>query len=172
MPMNASFKAKLDTAGTILLIVACFAVLGDLVVRRLAPRTEPKGLQVGDTITSLEVLGESTGANSKALMIALNSSCRYCTESLPFYRRLFRDVRGLNHVRLVGVTRETEQQGRDYLERAGISIPVMGDVDFSKLGVRGTPMLILADRGGTVLKVWYGKLTPPEEDSVLLSLVE
>lgn len=43
-------------------------------------------------------------------------------------------------------------------------------MSLNKLGVQGTPTLLLLDDSGTVLQTWVGKLTPEREQAVLSAL--
>lgn len=171
-PARMFMKAKLDLLATCLLIVTCLAVLGNLAYERFALQLhsgsvsslaiQPSG--VLDTVGDLE-----WSASERTLLLAFSSRCRFCTESLPFYKRLSES--DLGSTRLVAVTREPAESGKEFFRDADVDVPVISRADLSKLRVVSTPTLVLVDNSGVILDAWRGKLTADQEESVLTSLL-
>lgn len=160
-------KAKLDLIATCLLIVTCLAVLGSLAYQRWAPPSGPsRGSQPGDVLPAVEDL--DWGVSEKTLVLAFSSRCLYCIESLPFYKRLG-EIEPVSS-QLVALTREPAETGVEFFSEADVDLTVLPNADLSRLGVRGTPTLMLVDNSGTVLDVWRGRLTPDQEETILASL--
>jgi hypothetical protein len=90
---------------------------------------------------------------------------------MDFYRRLS-DVRakGSCGVKLVAVgpkNRETADDIREYLARQDLRVDAVEMVNYSKVGVSGTPTLALEDESGLVREVWFGFLSEKQEAEVL-----
>lgn len=108
------------------------------------------------------------------LLMFLRSSCRYCTESMPFYSRLkeARD-RGAGSVRLAALSAEPQDLLDGYLSAYKVAVDstvALSPSQFSEFRVRGTPTLILVDRKNVVRKVWIGLLEPAQEAEVLTAV--
>ena len=100
----------------------------------------------------------------RTLILALSTTCHFCSESAPFYRKLIAEKR---YVRFIAVLPQSVGDGRDYLKGLGLVVDEVKQLPLNDIGVRGTPTLILTDGSGTVQKSWIGKLRPDEESSVL-----
>jgi|ERR1044072_7468306 hypothetical protein len=104
----------------------------------------------------------------QTLLLALSSSCHFCSESAPFYKRL---VQSKNGTRLVAVLPEPAEGGQGYLRRLGVSVDEIRQLNLDKIGVQGTPTLLLVDNSGVVKKSWIGKLLPEQEEAVVSALL-
>lgn len=105
------------------------------------------------------------------LLIFLRSTCRYCTESMPFYSKLkeVRD-RGAVSVRLAALAAEPPEILDGYLSAHKVAVDstiALSPAQFSEFRVRGTPTLILVDRENVVRRAWIGLLNPAQEAEVL-----
>lgn len=104
------------------------------------------------------------------LLMFLNTQCRYCQKSEPFYRRLSSEITDHQKARLIAFFPDPPEKARGYFDRAQIRVdeirqPLAGD-----LTVKGTPTLILFDKNGIATKQWIGLLSPAEEADVLSHL--
>ncbi|HJU53728.1 MAG TPA: hypothetical protein VJ715_04115 [Pyrinomonadaceae bacterium] len=101
------------------------------------------------------------------LLLAISTTCQFCSESAPFYQRL---AQGRRDYRLIAVSPQTVNESRKYLDRLGVAVDKVMQVPFDSLGIRGTPTLALVDSSGVVTEVWVGKLPVGEEADVISRL--
>ncbi|MDR7498079.1 MAG: hypothetical protein QN174_14120 [Armatimonadota bacterium] len=100
-------------------------------------------------------------------IVWVRSTCRYCTESMGFYRRL---VAGSRRARVVVLGAEPVETLRGYLDEHGVVPDAVVSVGAAAVRLPVTPMLVLVDSGGVVRKVWRGKLTSEAEQEGFESL--
>ncbi|MBC7932778.1 MAG: thioredoxin fold domain-containing protein [Rubrivivax sp.] len=119
------------------------------------------GTQSGKKINLPEVDWQNNG---QTLLLALSTSCHFCTESAAFYRRLKQES-GNTH--LVAIFPQPSSEGEDYLKKLAVSVDEVRQAPFESLDVRGTPTLIFVDGNGEVKDSWIGKLPANQETQVL-----
>jgi|SRR6185369_12311758 len=124
------------------------------------PLVTQKLVQKGDVLN----LPKVDWRNGQTLLLALSTSCRFCTDSAPFYRRLMKDH---GETRLVALFPQENGEGETYLSSLGIKVDEVEQASFADLGISGTPTLILVDSGGKVIRKWEGALTPTTESEVI-----
>ncbi len=105
----------------------------------------------------------------RTLLLVTASTCHFCTASMPFYKRMM-GVARQQHVRVVGVTREDPGTNQKYLVSYGVSVDRVVAAEANKIGVMGTPTLLLLDVKGRILHVWSGQLESSREAQVLGAL--
>lgn len=103
---------------------------------------------------------------SKTLILALQTSCHYCNESAPFYKRLISSVEGKN-VKLIAVLETNVQESQAHLNKLGLGSLDVRTASFDSIHVEGTPTLILVDDKGEIIGSWFGKLPPEKEAEVI-----
>jgi len=113
------------------------------------------------TVSSLDIDWKQ---NKQTLILAISSSCHFCTESAPFYKRLA-EVK--TSTRLVAILPQPVEEGRRYLDRLGVSVDEVRQLPLDRIGVRGTPTLMLVDASGAVRNSWIGFLAPETELEVV-----
>ena len=158
---------RLETVSHVVFIVAC-ATLTLVGVGRLtfadrsAKATE--GVHKGRLVTS--VLQQLPAAD-QTVLVFVNSTCRFCTSSMPFYLRLIDAIRsGGRSVRSFFASREPVEITRRYLDShhllpdAIITLP-------NDIPLTGTPTVLVIDRNGSVADGWLGQLTPRQEAAVM-----
>lgn len=125
------------------------------------PTPSPSGsppYSLGDKIketAELKFVGDT-------FLLATASSCRFCTESMPFYRRLV-----ASGARVIAVTREPVEQNKAYLKSHDVAPAMVLSATANGLDVRGTPTLLLVDAQGVVRGTWRGKQDLKGEADVL-----
>ena len=118
------------------------------------------------TLASLP--GSSYGSSPRTLLIAMNTRCGFCAESVPFYNRLTASRQANSQsVRIVALFPDSVDEVRRYVEQKQLGVETIAAVDLSKFNVSGTPTLILIDSSGKVLDFWLGKLTTDTEQQVI-----
>jgi len=105
--------------------------------------------------------------NGKTLLLALSTTCHFCTQSSPFYQRV---VKERGDTQLIVLVPEAADEGQAYLKNLGVSIDDVRQVSLGGMGLSGTPTLILVDDAGAVSDVWVGALTADKENEVISRL--
>lgn len=114
----------------------------------------------------IQLPGVEWAKNQQTLVMAISSTCHFCTESAAFYR----DLRARSRVHTVAVLPQSVNEGRNYLSNLGVQVDEVLQAPLSSIDVNGTPTLMLVSRDGTVIRTWIGKLPPDLEREVLLSV--
>jgi thioredoxin-related protein len=131
-----------------------------------AVRNGPPPVEAG-VGTSLKgrVPGVDWSANGRTLVLAISSTCHFCKDSEPFYRKLRQELG--KGIKMVAVLPQPVTEAEQYLKNDGVAVDQVKQVSMGALGVRGTPTMLLVDKGGMVTKVWTGRLQPEQEEQVL-----
>ena len=108
--------------------------------------------------------------NGRTVLLVLSPSCRFCSESGPFYSKLSQQLSTQKTATLVALFPTSINDGAAYLSKLGVSVNEIKQVAFDTLGVKGTPTIIIADKGGEVVGVWFGKLSSDQEELILKQL--
>jgi thioredoxin-related protein len=133
-----------------------------------SPPTKDSGknnLSVGTQLRVPELQGQQ---GKQTLILALSTSCRYCTESAPFYRRLRAEVDSRTQV--VAVFPQTVERSRNYLTDLGVTVDQVIQSPLASISVSATPTLILVSDEGKVIDSWRGKLPVAAETEVMSRL--
>ena len=159
---------RLEQLANVAIIIVALLLGGVLVKRYLLPQAESPQAQARiQPGTKLSVPGVEWGKNERTLLLVLSTSCHFCTESGPFYKRLMEARSDKKKVRVVAVFPQTPEEGRQYLAKFGVVADEIRTATPMSLGVRGTPTLILTDSKGAAVSTWIGKLPVTKEDEVL-----
>ncbi len=154
----------------VLVLVCLVFVLGLLAYRYVPSSTTTQSNEVAQfgKGSKIDLPGVNWAQNRVTLVLALAVGCHYCQESAGFYRDL---IASNTHgaFRPLAVLPQEVEQSKKYLQTEGIVTDVR-QVDFGKLGVKGTPTLILVDSSGYVESEWVGKLSVVDEKQVYKSL--
>lgn len=108
--------------------------------------------------------------SDKNLLLMLSDSCRYCTESAPFYKRLVQERTQRDTFRLIAVLPQPVSDGRRYLNGLGVDLDEIKQLSSGAIRIRGTPTLLLVNSAGVVTDEWLGKLPEEKENEVLSRL--
>lgn len=159
---NAARKIEM-AANAAIVIVACVAVT--MLVRnyRATSTSAPRTISAG---TTLALKNQDWRANPKNLVMAVSTTCHFCTESAPFYRELVEYCRQ-QHVHTIAVLPQPVNEAEAYLKGEGVSVDEIRQTPLSEIEVSGTPTLLLVDGRGVVRNVWIGKLPGDKEKDVL-----
>ena len=148
--------------------IICVAIsLGVVLISRTIRSSR---VTVSDSATvkdqRIQLPGVDWSRNDQTLVLAISSTCHFCTESAAFYRL----IRTRTRVHTVAVLPQTVNEGRSYLSNLGVQVDEVLQAPLSSIDVSGTPTLMLVSRNGTVIRKWIGKLPPDLEKEVLLSV--
>ena len=97
--------------------------------------------------------------------MVLSQECKFCEESIPFYRKLTSHPR--SDVQIVVAAPHRDVQIQDYLAGQGVMPDSVVHVDFGAFPVPGTPTLLRVDQTGLVTHRWIGLLSPERENDVI-----
>lgn len=166
-----SLSAKIETIANVATIVVALLISTVLIKAYVLP-VQPRPIGTPSLITPGKTLdGRSLGVdwakNRRTLVMAISTTCRFCTESAPFFRRLADEIRT---VRLVAVMPQSASEAQSYLRSVGVQVDQVKQASLGALGVRATPTLALVNDAGVVTDVWVGKLQPDQENQVLDTL--
>jgi len=154
-------------------IVLLAVGLGIVCVKKYLPATATVApvvpVTVGKTISIADV---DWSRSRRTFLIALQEGCHFCTESAPFYKRLMASASHNENLRLIAVLPQDPNAGRHYLDSLGVSIVDVKSSELTKIGITGTPTLLLLDDHGSVRAFWVGKLSVDQENEVLRRVEE
>ncbi|HLJ27546.1 MAG TPA: hypothetical protein VKY85_12620 [Candidatus Angelobacter sp.] len=157
---------KIEMVANVAIIIAAVAIV--ILFLRNYTKSQP-GEHVISAGTKFALKGVDWQSNGKSVVLAISTTCHFCTESAGFYRVLV-DQCKQQHVRTVAVLPQAAPEAKAYLQNEGVSVDEIRQSVLSDLEVSGTPTLLLIDKGGIVKSVWVGKLRSDEEKEVLAKL--
>lgn len=123
------------------------------------------GNQSGKKINLPEVDWQKNG---QTLLLALSTTCHYCSESAAFYQQISKERN--SNTRIIAVLPQPVDESKDYLNKHGVPVDDIKQIGLDSIGVSGTPTLIRVDNDGIVRNTWIGKLPKAEEAKVLSQL--
>jgi hypothetical protein len=156
---------SLDRVANAATIIACVVVTGSITYTRWAPETSrpDHSPAIGQPMPRLDGLAYDK-ADRGTLLLYARSTCRYCTDSMTFYKSVARDIHGY---RFVVVGNEPIADMAAYLNSHDFH-PSQLVRDVANVSqVNGTPTLFLVDHDGKVIAKWLGKLNSDQEQEVL-----
>lgn len=164
-------SSKIDLAANILIIIVA-VLFGIFLIQKIflpSPVTvqQTRIKPIVGTKVNLPKIDWST--HDKTVILVLQTTCHFCTESVPFYKRLSQEAKAKN-IRLVAVFPTTVEESTAYPNKLGLSGIEVKQSPLFNLQVSGTPTLILSDNKGEVLNFWVGKLQPEQEQEVINKL--
>jgi thiol-disulfide isomerase/thioredoxin len=166
--MTNKLTKGLEVSANVAIIIVA-VLLGVVLVRQqLLGGAQPRASAsqpgvAADSGAKLMLPGVDWAESKKTLVLAVSSTCHFCTESAPFYQRLVKE----GGVRLIAVVPQDAAEGRAYLDRLNVPIGDVRQMPLGAIGVEGTPTLMLVDDKGVILNSWVGKLPTSTEDEVL-----
>jgi thiol-disulfide isomerase/thioredoxin len=154
-------KLKVEAVANITVIIVAL-VVGAVVLRggMLSRHTEPS-VAAGDRLAA--VPGIDWGQHRKTLVLALNTGCHYCQDSVPFYQKLAQAQPDYSNLAIVAAFPNDAQEVGHFAAQEAVGIRSVAAVPFDKWRVTGTPTLLLVDAHGRVERTWVGLLTSRQE---------
>ena len=158
-----------------LAIIAVALVLGAVLVKRYLWPATPQPLAVERAQikpgTKLSLPGVDWNKGDRTLLLVLSTTCRFCTESAPFYQRLAQENAKNGGVSLIALLPQSVGESQKYLNDLGVSIDDIRQAPLDAVKATATPTLIMVDRTGSVTESWVGKLPAEKEVEVLSRFV-
>jgi thioredoxin-related protein len=165
--MGEKLKSHLEVASNVAILLVALLILG-FFARNLFYRNGPNlqsGLKIGDKIEHLPpalIKGEG-----QTLVVFMNTKCRYCTASIPFYNQLVELQQAVpNRISIVGVFTDNEEEVKVYVQRENLKM-ITALTDPSLFNAVGTPTLVLLDKSASVQNFWVGQLSKEQEQQVI-----
>ncbi|MDO8835282.1 MAG: hypothetical protein Q7V01_06780 [Vicinamibacterales bacterium] len=106
------------------------------------------------------------------MLVLVQSRCRFCTESMPFYRSILElRSKGQCDVQVVAVGLDPMEITKSYLAENAVSadtvVPYPG---VAEIRFGGTPTVLAIHPTRRILGVWEGRLTASQEAAVKTAL--
>ena len=149
-------RRLLDIAVNVAIIIsaACLLALVIARVRTPHPTTQAQpSLSLGQHLSVNGVQPSSNGS----LVFVLQIDCRFCQQSMPFYRSLAPNAATRGR-KIVYVMPSTVAASQTYLAQQGLPSGEVVQASLDQAQVSGTPTLILLDNKNDVQNVWAGEL--------------
>ena len=140
---------------------------GATVAVSAAPASDSRGLSSTRSIergTKIVLPAIDWTKSDRTLLLALSTTCHFCSESAPFYQKLRQEKQ--DNVRLVALFPQAVQESRAYLDKLGVQVDDITQAPLSAVGASGTPTLLLLDNQGAVTESWVGKLSDKAAEEV------
>jgi hypothetical protein len=102
-----------------------------------SPPVAEKLMQKGDIVNVPNV---TWSQNGQTLLLALSTTCRFCTDSAAFYQRISREH---GDTRLIALVPQDASEGEQYLAKLGVKVDEVRQASLGELGITGTPTLVL-----------------------------
>ena len=167
--------SKLERLTHICLIIVCLVSSGLLLEHRFRPAAQIRNHEAFESApdpealigTHLTVRGINWRSSRINAVLFINTHCRFCAESAPFYRKIADAL----HDHPTGVTisvLSTEPTGdmRSFLAQEHIGVNGVYQVS-TDIGLRVTPTLLIADDHGIVRRAFIGELNLSRQAKVL-----
>ena len=147
--------------------VALFAAAISIFAVNIVPRFQPKPVAPGRYAAGDRIAETAQLKFDGKATVILNtaSTCRYCTASMDFYKRLL-----ATGVRTVAVTPEPIEKNDTYLKEHGITPVAILSVSENGLKFRTTPSLVVVNAQGIVKGAWHGKQSAAGEEEILRAI--
>lgn len=165
-------QGKSETAANAAIVVAAAILCVVLVKVYLLPRPAratvagpgfPEIAAGADLRTSLP--GVDWRKDGRTLVLGVSTQCHFCTASAPFFRQIAASAG--EGVKIVAVFPQPVEEAKKYLAGEGVHVDQVMQLPLARIGVRGTPTMVLANGKGVVTNVWVGEQSPAERPSVL-----
>ncbi len=104
----------------------------------------------GNLFSQLKDLNEES--YKKTLVLALNTNCNFCVQSLPFYKNLAESNSQNKNLQIVALFPQSQDEVRKFLGENNLNIKSISNVDYGTLKVPVTPTIILIDSNREILE--------------------
>jgi hypothetical protein len=160
---------RLEKTTNVAIIVACTVLVGNLAWNYyLSSRPDPWALPEIAKGAVVKLPGETQANPQPTLVLALSKNCHFCQVSVGFYQKLtaFKNS-SPQGLRMVAVLPEKQEEAEIYLREHRIEADEVISMEVTKLGVSGTPTLLLLDEQNKLEELWVGKLDESQESQVI-----
>ena len=168
--MSSKISSKIEFVANIAILCVAllfgYFLIQQIFIQKQTSTDPPKQIAKG---TKIKVSDIDWSKNEKNLLLVLQKGCKYCTESMPFYKDLVKKAseKGVN---LVAILPNSLEESNQYLNEHGVEIKNVRQGSLSSVDVRGTPTLIMVNNKGEVSNSWIGKLPSGKQKEVISQL--
>jgi hypothetical protein len=155
--------ANLDGLAAMAMIAASIAMIVMAIIVSRATTIRSVALQpyrVGDTFEALP------GLTGPALVLWLDTRCRYCEASMAFYRQL--TAVSPRSVRLVAAGFERASVLEAYLRSHGVLADLIASADGLPVRLFSTPSVVLLDDQRRIQSIWVGMIDDPGRQQAVI----
>lgn len=167
------FSKKTEFVANLLIIITAVLLIGITIhgyFGNSEVSTNKPSVRIQPTVgKKLNLEKVNFAENPKTVVLALQTTCRFCNESAPFYKRLLEETKGKN-VKFIAVFPTSVEDSQKHLTQLGITGFEVQQAPISQLDASGTPTLILTNSRGEVEKFWVGKLPQDKESEAINSI--
>ena len=122
--------------------------------------------KAGSTIT---LPGVHFSPQRESLVLGISTTCHFCQDSLPFYKKLTSKLQG--RVNVIAVLPQDQAEAEAFVKKAGlVGTQVVSD-NLGNIGVYGTPTLMIVNGKGKVQSTWVGELTQDRQKQLMAALL-
>lgn len=160
-----SARRILNVAANVLLAVALLALIV-MAAKRFSFTDHETKAYLSDDGSSVILADIDLSKSPLTVLLALRTTCRFCEQQTPFYRRLIKEAQSKN-VSVIALFQEELVSAHDYLRAEEIDITNVLQVRLRRLGITETPTLLVVNQKGEILSKWVGRLPLPTESHIL-----
>jgi len=130
------------------------------------PRAQEAPYEKGEIIPSVQ--GVDYSHSKGTVILVVSSNCHFCTESMAFYQALGKHARAENNsrFRLVVAGLQSERTLAEYVSRYGVDYSAVVTLNPEKVKFTATPLLVLVNAGGRVIRSYQGKMTAKQQSQL------
>jgi peroxiredoxin len=165
--MNTSMK-RLEVAVNVAILCA-FLMVAALAAQRFWSASTNARTTSPEIGTKVSLAGVDWSKSDRNLVLALSTTCRFCSQSAPFYKELVPDAEQ-HGIRVIAVLPQALSESRSYLDGLGVDVQNILQSSLDSVKAKATPTLLIVDKTGTINKAWVGKLESQREKQVIASL--
>lgn len=159
-------KTKLEAIANVMIIAVALTVGLVMIGRYTDASRIARPVATGEHLATIPNLDWTQ--HQHTLVLALNTGCHYCEQSVPLYQKLAQlHQSGGEDLGIVAVLPNGSEMVRDFMTKNNLHIQSVAAVPLENLQVNATPTLILVDKDGRVERSWVGMLNPNEEGELL-----
>ncbi|HEU4981323.1 MAG TPA: hypothetical protein VFT88_01470 [Acidobacteriaceae bacterium] len=160
----------LERITNVAIIVAVVVFLAVVARNQLFPRkvVRPtlKTVPIGSTIT---LPGIHFSAQRNSLILGISTTCHFCQDSLPFYKRLVSELHG--QMDIIAVLPQSQAEAEAFVKAGGLTGTQVISANLGKIGIYATPTLLLVDNKGKVKSAWVGELDSLRQQQIISALL-
>jgi hypothetical protein len=164
---------RIELAANVLIVIVAVLLIGVIAQRYFfaAGASREQSARVQPSVgKKLNLTGVDFSEKPRTVVVALQTTCRFCTESAPFYKRLVEAAEGRN-IKFVAVFPTKVEDSSRHLTELGVTGFEVRQSPISDLDASGTPTLIITNDKGEVTNFWVGKL-PAEKESEVINQIK
>lgn len=168
---------KLETLANVAIIISS-VLFGAIVIYRyfssyqtLQPLIDSRPHRVENN-TKLPLKNIDWSRHEKNFVVVFSMTCRFCIESIEFYKQLAKLGAERDNIRIIVVTPHPVVEAREFFRDKGVNIDEIVHADLADLSINATPTLLLIDQNGKVKDSWIGKLNLEKEKTIIYQLFE